>query len=77
MPGLASGRGRSAAGGGAEHQRIDDRDGPAAVALEVIDSPAPAAAVEHDIEELIVRRELAHNYAWFESDYDSYGALPE
>jgi deoxyribodipyrimidine photo-lyase len=29
------------------------------------------------LEELIVRRELAFNYAWFEPDYDSFGALPD
>ncbi len=29
------------------------------------------------LEELIVRRELAHNYVWFEPDYDKYSALPE
>ena len=50
---------------------------PVAIALEVIDSAAPAVAVDEYIEELIVRRELAHNYAWFEPDYDSYTALPE
>ena len=29
------------------------------------------------LEELIVRRELAHNYVWYEPDYDRYQALPE
>ena len=29
------------------------------------------------LEELIVRRELAFNYAWFEPDYDSFDALPD
>ena len=50
---------------------------PVVVALEVINSAAPADAVDAYIEELVVRRELAHNYAWFEPDYDSYAALPE
>lgn len=29
------------------------------------------------VEELVVRRELAHNYTWFQPDYASYTALPE
>ncbi len=29
------------------------------------------------VEELVVRRELSHNYTWFEPDYDSYSALPD
>lgn len=34
------------------------------------------ADVDTFIEELIVRRELAHNYCWFTPNYDSYDALP-
>ncbi len=33
--------------------------------------------IDSFIEELVVRRELSHNYSWFEPDYDSYSALPE
>ncbi len=33
--------------------------------------------LESFLEELIVRRELTHNYVWFEPDYDKYSALPE
>ncbi|MGL5785275.1 MAG: deoxyribodipyrimidine photo-lyase [Bacteroidales bacterium] len=29
------------------------------------------------IEQLIVRRELAHNYVWFNPDYDHYNGLPQ
>jgi deoxyribodipyrimidine photo-lyase len=29
------------------------------------------------LEELVVRRELATNYVWFEEDYDRWSALPE
>ena len=29
------------------------------------------------IEQLVVRRELAHNYIWFTKNYDSYNSLPE
>ncbi|MGA7270271.1 MAG: deoxyribodipyrimidine photo-lyase, partial [Acidimicrobiia bacterium] len=29
------------------------------------------------VEELVVRRELAHNYTWYRPDYDTYDALPE
>ena len=29
------------------------------------------------LEELVVRRELAHNYVTFEQDYDAYRALPD
>lgn len=35
-----------------------------------------SADVDSFIEELIVRRELAHNYCWFTPNYDSYDALP-
>lgn len=33
--------------------------------------------VDSFIEEVVVRRELAHNYVWHEPDYDSFSALPE
>ena len=33
-------------------------------------------SVDSFIEELVVRRELAHNYVFFEPNYDSYDALP-
>ena len=36
-----------------------------------------AADREAFLEELVVRRELAVNYVWFEPDYDRYEALPE
>lgn len=29
------------------------------------------------VEELVVRRELSHNYTWYQPGYDSYRALPE
>lgn len=50
---------------------------PVSIANAVTDSGAPSEAVDEFIEELIVRRELAHNYVWYEPDYDSYGALPD
>ena len=33
--------------------------------------------VDSFIEEVVVRRELAHNYVWHEPDYDSFAALPD
>jgi deoxyribodipyrimidine photo-lyase len=50
---------------------------PVAIALAVRDAAAPREAVDAFLEELVVRRELAHNYVWFESDYDKYRALPD
>lgn len=38
---------------------------------------APDAAVDDFVEELVVRRELAHNYVWFEPDYDKFSSLPD
>lgn len=29
------------------------------------------------VEELVVRRELSHNYTWYQPDYDSFRALPD
>jgi deoxyribodipyrimidine photo-lyase len=37
---------------------------------------ARAESVDSFIEELVVRRELAHNYVFYEENYDSYHALP-
>ena len=50
---------------------------PAAIVRAVRQSDAAAEAVDDFVEELVVRRELAHNYVWYEPDYDSYSALPE
>ncbi len=41
------------------------------------DADAPAADVDDFIEELVVRRELSHNYCWFEDDHDRYASLPD
>ncbi len=49
---------------------------PVYAAMEAQES-ASGDNLESFLEELIVRRELAHNYVWFEPDYDSYSALPE
>ena len=49
---------------------------PVAIALAVEASGAPSEARQAFLEELIVRRELAHNYVWFEPDYDKFSALP-
>lgn len=40
------------------------------------DGNVPAAALDAFVEELVVRRELAINHAWFEPGYDRYEALP-
>ncbi len=50
---------------------------PALVVRRVRDSGAASGAVDAFVEELVVRRELAHNYVWYEANYDSYQALPE
>ncbi len=47
---------------------------PLYVALEVMKTKSPGKAVF--LEELIVRRELSHNFVWFNRDYDSFNALP-
>ena len=39
--------------------------------------PAMADAVEAYLEELVVRRELAINFVWFNPEYDRYAALPD
>jgi len=38
---------------------------------------APAEAKEAFLEELIVRRELAFNFVYYEAQYDSYACLPD
>ena len=50
---------------------------PVEVARRARAAQAPAGAIDAFIEELVVRRELAHNYVWFEPDYDAYRALPD
>ncbi|NND01481.1 MAG: deoxyribodipyrimidine photolyase [Acidimicrobiia bacterium] len=50
---------------------------PAAVVRAVRQSGAPAEAIDDFVEELVVRRELAHNFVWYEPDYDEFRALPE
>ena len=47
------------------------------VALEVNRSEAPRPAREAFLEELIVRRELAENYCYYNSAYDSFDGLPD
>ena len=48
-----------------------------AIALAVEGSDAAAGSREAFLEGLIVRRELAHNYVWYEPEYDSFRALPD
>jgi deoxyribodipyrimidine photo-lyase len=50
---------------------------PVYVALAALESGAPEHQVDGFVEELIVRRELAFNYVWFEPGYDRYSALPD
>ncbi len=40
------------------------------------ESDAPDTDLDDFVEELVVRRELSHNYCWFEDDHDKYSALP-
>lgn len=47
------------------------------VALEIEGSRASEKAKEAFLEELIVRRELADNFCYYEPEYDSVGAFPE
>jgi deoxyribodipyrimidine photo-lyase len=44
---------------------------------EVQNSDASNTAIDAFVEEVVVRRELAHNYVWFEPRYDRYGAVPD
>jgi deoxyribodipyrimidine photo-lyase len=50
---------------------------PVSVALAARRAKGSGPDLDDFIEELIVRRELAFNYAWFEPDYDRYASLPE
>lgn len=52
------------------------RISPVHVALAARESGAPDHQIDAFLEELIVRRELAFNYVWFEPEYDRYAALP-
>ena len=47
------------------------------IALAVKNSDAPQNAKDEYLEELIVRRELAYNFTYFNDDYDSLKSLPE
>jgi deoxyribodipyrimidine photo-lyase len=49
---------------------------PVRIARAVRDAAAPAEARDSFLEELLIRRELAMNYAWYTPKYDSYSALP-
>ncbi len=49
---------------------------PIQIALEVLEADAPDEAKEVYLEELIVRRELAVNYVYFNPNYDSFEGLP-
>ncbi len=49
---------------------------PVQIALEVLAADAPDEAKEVYLEELIVRRELAVNYIYFNPNYDSFLGLP-
>jgi deoxyribodipyrimidine photo-lyase len=49
---------------------------PVEIACAAHASGAPAADVDAFLEELVVRRELAMNHAWFHPDYDRYAGLP-
>ena len=50
---------------------------PIAILQAVRASDAPEASCDAYLEELVVRRELAHNYAWYEPNYDTFRALPD
>jgi deoxyribodipyrimidine photo-lyase len=47
---------------------------PLYAALEVMKTKSPGK--EAFLEELIVRRELSHNFVWYNKDYESFDALP-
>lgn len=49
---------------------------PVDIALRVQQSDAPRAAIDAYLEQLIVRRELSLNAAWFNPGYDRYDTLP-
>lgn len=50
---------------------------PIQIALEVLAVDAPVEAKEVYLEELVVRRELAVNYVYFNENYDSFEGLPD
>jgi deoxyribodipyrimidine photo-lyase len=50
---------------------------PATVVRRAREAGAGSDAVDAFVEEVLIRRELAHNYVWYEADYDSYRALPD
>lgn len=50
---------------------------PLRVALEVNKAPVPQASKQVFLEELIIRRELAENYCFYEKQYDSLAAAPQ
>lgn len=50
---------------------------PVDLALRVLVTAAPKVDRDAYIEEMIVRRELAHNHTWFNRHYDKYQSLPE
>lgn len=50
---------------------------PKEIALAVDGAKAPQAAQDAYLEELLVRRELAHNFVWHTPQYDSIDCLPE
>lgn len=49
---------------------------PQRVAWQVLQSDAPGAAKESFLEELIIRRELADNFCWYQPQYDTVEAFP-
>ena len=49
---------------------------PLDIALRVREADAPRVAIEAYLEQLIVRRELSMNAAWFNPGYDRYDTLP-
>jgi deoxyribodipyrimidine photo-lyase len=50
---------------------------PQRVALEVEKSAARREAKDAFLEELVVRRELAENFCWYQEDYDTTAGFPE
>ncbi len=48
---------------------------PLEIALRVMEHPGPGTNTF--LEQLIVRRELSHNFVWYNSRYDRYEGLPE
>ena len=49
---------------------------PLEIALRIAESDAPRVATDAFLEQLIVRRELSLNAAWFNAGYDRYDTLP-